>query len=100
MRGPLDNVFVGDASEAGPRFAQTVLHLLLRVGWAEKSPLHQITAVGFTLLAKELVPYRERCTDRAPRIAGRRLHPDLPEGAIAQDLAVGDAIESNAARKA
>ena len=38
--------------------------------------------------------------DRAAGIAGRRLHPDVLEGAVAQDLAVGDAVERHAAGEA
>ena len=43
---------------------------------------------------------RERRAERAARIAGRRLDPDVLEGAVAQDLAVGDAIERDAAGEA
>ena len=48
-------------------------------------------------LAEELVPDRERRADRAAGIARRRLHPDVLEGAVAQDLAVGHAVERDAA---
>src|SRR5262245_7954921 len=40
-----------------------------------------------------------RCTERSTGIAGCGLHPDPLEGAIAQDLAVADAIERDATSK-
>ena len=43
---------------------------------------------------------RERRAERAAGVAGRRLDPDLVEAAVAQDLAVGDAIERDAAGEA
>jgi hypothetical protein len=42
----------------------------------------------------------QRGAEGAARIAGRRLHIHAIEVAVAQHLAVGDAIESHAARKA
>ena len=42
----------------------------------------------------------QRRTDRAAGIAGRRLDPDFGDGAIAQNLAVSDAIKRNATGKA
>ena len=41
----------------------------------------------------------QRRPERAAGIAGRRLHPDVLEGAVAQHLAVGHAIECDAAGK-
>ena len=46
------------------------------------------------------MPDRERRAERAAGVAGGRLHPDVLEGAVAQDLAVGDAIERDAAGEA
>ena len=51
-------------------------------------------------LALELVIGRKRRADRAAGIAGRRLNPDVVELAVAQHLAVGDAIQRHAAGKA
>ena len=42
----------------------------------------------------------ERRAERAAGVAGRGLHPDMLEGAVAQHLAVGDAIERDAAGEA
>ena len=42
----------------------------------------------------------ERRADRAAGIAGRRLDPDALEVAVAQHLAVGDAVERDAAGEA
>jgi hypothetical protein len=41
----------------------------------------------------------ERSTERAARIAGRRLDPYVAERTVTQDLAVGHAIERDAARQ-
>ena len=43
---------------------------------------------------------RERRSQGAAGVAGGRLNPDIPKRAVAQDLAVGDAIKRNAAGKA
>ncbi len=42
----------------------------------------------------------ERRAQRAAGVARRRLNPDVVEAAVAQDLAVGDAIERDAAGEA
>ena len=42
----------------------------------------------------------ERRAERAAGIAGRGLHPDPVEFAVAQNLAVGDAVERDTAGKA
>ena len=52
---------------------------------------------GLTRAAEKLVPYRQRRPDGAAGVARRRLHPDALEGAVAQDLAVGHAVERDAA---
>ena len=43
---------------------------------------------------------RERRAERAAGVAGRRLDPDVLERAVAQHLAVGDAVERHAAGQA
>src|SRR5262245_44969640 len=83
------------------RILEPALDIALREGRAPERALHQIVlAVDTTLLAQELVPGRKRSPDRTASVTGRRLHPDVREGAVAQDLAVGDAIECHAARQA
>ena len=57
-------------------------------------------AVGLARLAHEDVIGRQRRAHRAAGIAGRRLDPDVLEMAVAQNLAVGDAIERHAAGQA
>jgi hypothetical protein len=46
------------------------------------------------------VPGRQRRAERAAGIARRRLHPEPVEAAVAQHLAVGDAVERDAAGEA
>ena len=80
------------------RIGETAFDVLLRKGGPKEGAFHQIAAaVGLALLAEELVPHRERGADRATGIARGRLHPDVLEGAVAQNLAIGDAIERDAA---
>ena len=50
--------------------------------------------------AKMLVIGSECCADRAACITRRGLNPDALEGTIAQNLAIGDAIERDATGKA
>ena len=50
-------------------------------------------------LTKVLVVGGECCADCPPGITRRRLNPDALEGTVAQNLAVGDAIERDAAGK-
>ena len=57
-------------------------------------------AVDLTRTAEMQVVGGERGTERAAGVAGRRLHPDALELAVAQDLAVGDAVERDAAGQA
>src|SRR5262245_30276073 len=47
-----------------------------------------------------LVISSEGCAHRPASIAGCGLHPDVLKGTIAQDLAIGDAIERDATSKA
>ena len=51
-------------------------------------------------LAEIAVIGGERRADRAAGIARRRLHPDAVEDALAQQLAVGDAVQRHAAGQA
>ena len=56
--------------------------------------------LGSARLAEEGVIADQRRTERAAGIAGGGLHPDVVENALAQDLAVGDAVERHAAGQA
>ena len=57
-------------------------------------------AVRRCAAALELVIGGERRAERAAGIAGRRLNPDVVELAVAQHLAVGHAVERDAAGEA
>src|SRR5215475_16222559 len=83
------------------RFFEPAFYVALRERGTQERPLHQIMpAIGVALFSEKLVPGRKRGPDRAAGIACRRLHPDVREGAVTQDLAVGDAIERHTARQA
>src|SRR6516165_4261998 len=49
--------------------------------------------------APQLMPDGERRTDRAARIAGRRLYVDPSERRVSSNLAVGDGVHRTAARQ-
>jgi hypothetical protein len=67
----------------------------------KKGPRHNIAAaVGIALLAEKYVPDRESRPDRAAGITGGRLHPDALKCAVAQQLAIGDAVERDATGQA
>ena len=51
-------------------------------------------------LAEQLMVRPQRRADRAAVVARRRLDVDLLEGGVAQDLAVGDGVQRDAARDA
>ena len=55
---------------------------------------------SFAALADEAVIGGERRADRAAGIAGRRLDPDASNSFLAQHLAVGDAVQRDAAGEA
>ena len=68
---------------------------------AEIGAVHAVArAVQLPRLVLEQVIGGERRPERAAGVAGRRLDPDPLEGAVAQDLAVGDAVERDAAGQA
>src|SRR5262249_7038592 len=72
---------------------KTAFDIRLRERWPQKGPHHNITtAVGIALLAEKHVPDRESRPDRAAGITGARLHPDVLKSAVAQQLAIGDAV--------
>src|SRR5262249_49333927 len=91
----------GNGREMRARILEPALDIALSECGPQERALHEVVlTVDTTLLAQELMPGRKRCPDRAASVTGRRLHPDIRERAVAQDLAVGDAIERHAARQA
>ena len=99
-RGLLDHVLIGHDRETRAGLGQATFHILLCEGRSEKGSLHQIAAaIELALFAQELMPNRKSCADRAAGVTGGRLDPDVLEGAVAQNLAVGNAIERDAAGK-
>ena len=60
----------------------------------------RIMDLGDARLVEEMVVGGERRADRAPGVTGRGLDPDAVEVDLAQDAAIGDAIERHAAREA
>ncbi len=68
---------------------------------AEIATAHRVArAVRLARLAEVHVVGGERRAERAAGVARRRLDPDALEGAVAQQLAVGDAVERDAAGEA
>ncbi len=87
--------------EARARRRQSLLDVGLRIIRAEKGAGHAVIG-GHRLRGCPLnmVVGRQRGTDRAAGIARRRLNPDIVELAVAQHLAVGDAVQRDAAGEA
>src|SRR5262249_46636655 len=80
---------------------QTLVDVALVELRAEIAALHPVDGIWTDALAAFVqVVDRERGAERAAGIARRRLHPDIAKSAVAQDLAVGDAIERDAAGEA
>ena len=80
---------------------ETLFDVGLRVCRAEIGARHAVElAVEHARAALEPVIGAERRADRAAGVAGRRLHPDALELAVAQHLAVGHAVERDAAGEA
>src|ERR1700724_955555 len=86
--------------EVCTRGGQSLLDLALLVARTEVAALHGVVAVGEPRLAGVHVIGGERRADRAAGVARRRLDPHALETAVAQNLAVADAIERDAAGQA
>ena len=64
-------------------------------------PLHaRRPPAGVARLVEQLVPDEQRRAERAAGVAGGRLDPDVLERPLAQDAAVADAVERDAAGQA
>ena len=93
-------------SKASARLCQELLDLLVGELGSEISTLHCIAwlavpADGYLpRLLEVAMPDELRDTERAAGIAGGRLNPDLLERPFAQQAAVADAVERDAARHA
>lgn len=65
---------------------------------AEETAAHGVVdAVDVSRFAFESMPCRERRSERAAGISGRRLNPDTVERTFAQNAPVTDAVERDAA---
>ena len=84
-----------------PARVKPLLDLALAVGRAEIGALHGVAVVRHARSLPQMQMIgRQRRAQRAAGIAGRRLDPDVVENAVAQHLAVGDAVERDAAGEA
>src|SRR6185437_5974755 len=101
LGGVEDHLLVGQADELGAGLGQALGDLVVLVPRAEVRAVHAVhVAVELARLAEIAVVGRERRADRAAGIAGRGLHPDAVEDVLAQQLAVGDAVQRHAAGQA
>ena len=76
---------------------QGPLDLVGREARAEEAPLLGVVAVGPAGVVQELMPDEQGRAQRAAGIAGRRLDPEVVEVALAEQPAVGHAVERHAA---
>jgi hypothetical protein len=72
----------------------------LRKRRPEISAGHGVISGCRAWFARELIIGRQSRADGAAGVSGRRLHPDIPERLLAQNFAVGDAVERDAAGQA
>src|SRR5262249_18156736 len=90
-----------DNGKLSARSRKPPFNLVLRVFRPQKCPLHAIEQrTELTWAIEVLVVGRQRGTQRTTGVAGRWLHPDVLEGAIAQYSAIANAIERNTTREA
>jgi len=97
--GGRDEVPVGKHLDRRPGRFEPSLDLLLFECGAEVGPLHPVAAaVRFAGARQSLVEVvcRQGRAQGAAGISGGRLHPEAPEGAVPQDLPVGDAVQRHA----
>ena len=76
---------------------QGSLDFVGREARAEEAPLLGIAAVGPSGVVQELMPDEQGRPQRTAGIAGRRLDPDVVEVALAEQPAVGHAVERHPA---
>ena len=79
------NSSISSSENSGP--SRRRLHLVVNV-------------VGRAGVALDLMPDQERRAERAAGVAGRGLNPDVFERPLAQEAAVRDAVQRDAARHA
>ena len=99
-RGLLNQLLVAQDLEARPHGLEPSGDIVGGEGRPEIRTTHGVLAAIRTRRTCCEVIGRERCPDRAARVARRRLDPDVVELAVAQHLAVRHAIERDAAREA
>ena len=102
IAGALEEFRLVNDGELCARCREPLLDLRLGKLWPEIGALHAIECAVQSGAAwtKMLVIGGECGADRAAGITRRRLNPDALEGTIAQNLAIGDAIERDATSKA
>ena len=99
LRRRLDHLVFTQHRKTRADRGEPSLDLTLRELRTEKRARHPIVGSSAARLALKLMVGCERSTNRAAGITGRRLNPNPVELAVAQHLAVGDAIERHAPRK-
>ena len=101
LGGLVDHLRMVEARELGAGRGQALGNLVVGVLGAEVGASHAIhMAVELARLAHEAVIGGIGRAHRAAGITGRRLHPDVVEDVLAQQLAVGDAVQRHAAGQA
>src|SRR5207302_8630201 len=100
LRRRLDHLVFTQYGKTRADRGEPSLDLALRELRTEKRARHPVASRSAARLAPELMVGCERGANRAAGVTRRRLDPDPVELAVAQHLAVGDAIERHAARKA
>ena len=101
MGGAVDDLVVAEIGKNRARHGEPPANLLVAESGAEIAAGHAVDLVRGWPRGAEFEVIGGQCrAERAAGIARRRLHPHMVELAVAQDLAVGDAIERHTAGEA
>src|SRR5437588_8438061 len=72
-------------------------HLFVAEGRPEQATLLSVAATWLTRLAEQLMPDEQGSTQGPAGVTGGRLNPDIVERSLAQQPAVGHAVERHPA---
>ena len=84
----------------GVRRLQEGADLIVVASGTEQRAVLAVARLRSPRVVQQLVPDEERDTERPAGVAGRRLNPQILERSLAEDAAVADTVERDAAGEA
>ena len=97
----VDDVAIADLFVVCPGIIQFTPNLSLGEGWTQETASHRVQLVAdMTVFSQMNVIGRQRSAECTTGIPGRGLNPNIVERAVAQDLAIGHAVEGDTPRQA